>query len=90
MGFTIMIHPHPQKALIIGGGSSLQSFDFNPQVLKGLDLATTRPKVIAVEVHAANLFDALSGEVATYLTGKRYVPMASTVITHFFVDSEVL
>lgn len=59
-------------------------------VLKGLDFTRIRPSVIVIEIHANDIVDAMTKGVAKILVANRYKCVASTVITYFFVDLDLL
>lgn len=58
---------------------------FELEVLKGLSLDRYPPRVIAMEIHAAHVMEALHSETAQYLRSKGYECVGSTVITYFFM-----
>lgn len=54
-------------------------------VLKSLDFSAFKPSVVALEIHAKSLDDCLKTEVAGYMRYLGYFPLASCVITTFWV-----
>jgi len=55
------------------------------QVLNGLDFSTWNPKILAVEIHAADVQSAIKAEVVTFLGDMGYKFVAYSLITAFFI-----
>lgn len=60
------------------------------EALQGLDFARFSPSVVAVEIYEKTIDLALDTEVARYMRSLGYTPVASCVITMFFVRNDIL
>jgi FkbM family methyltransferase len=57
------------------------------QVLKGLDLAKYRPKVIIIEIHALDKVQ--DNDIYKYLTANGYTLKAFAILSAYFVDGKI-
>ncbi|UTA69430.1 FkbM family methyltransferase [Emticicia sp. 21SJ11W-3] len=59
--------------------------DFN--VIKSIDLAVYRPKLIVVEIHNTDLSDIHENEIYKYLSGKNYKLVSFATMNGYFLDA---
>lgn len=60
------------------------------EALQGLDFTRYSPSVVAVEIYENTIDLALDTDVARYMRSLGYTPVASCVITMFFVRNDIL